>query len=214
MQVMGESIFEGEVECWGEKGDVVLFEKVDGVPKASSANPWLKCLEKHPPRRKSWRRGKGNTAKSKKKRRSKVNMPSDTSRFPLMLGGVEVIGHLDSCSDFTLVAKSIWESMKGVVEEWPAVIHGVKGSIETNLCKRTLLEVPGYEFEVPAYAMEDREDDCKVLIPSDVGAKFGVVLSNLPKFHVSRVEKTDDEEWLESVEEIWLKFLCRGRSEC
>ena len=63
-QVMGESIFEeeggGEVECWGEKGAVVLFEKVDGVLKALSANPWLKCLEKHPPRRKSWRRGKGN----------------------------------------------------------------------------------------------------------------------------------------------------------
>ena len=58
--------------------------------------------------------------------------------------------------------------------------------------------------------MEDREDDCKVLILSDVGAKFGVVLSNLPKFHVSRVEKTDDEEWLESVEEDLVEIPLPG----
>ena len=53
--------------------------------------------------------------------------PSLSMRIPLILGNLEVWGYIDSCCDFFLVKRELWEKLKGEKVEGNARFKGVSG---------------------------------------------------------------------------------------
>ena len=74
--------------------------------------------------------------------------------------------------------------------------------LQEDYGKKVLLETPDCSFEVVVHPWREKREDSVVLVPIDVAERFNVRVSNLPKFYKSKVKKTEDEEWLDSSEDI------------
>ena len=116
MHFMLEKMFEGgvkgeELEWFGTEGEVLFGENSEGVMSDEVRNSWLIHLEK---------------TKKKKKKKEWVNsrmvesrdglsssLPSARMKFPVTLGGLEIMAHFDSCTDFFILREDLWEKMKG-----------------------------------------------------------------------------------------------------
>ena len=135
------------------------------------------------------KREKRKRIRMKKKERGKTTggekknliPPSLSMRIPLILGNLEVWGYIDSCCDFFLVKRELWEKLKGEKVEGNARFKGVSGvMLFEKYDKKVELEVSDYSFDVLVYPMDVEGDDVAALIPWNMAEKFGVRLE-VPK---------------------------------
>ena len=128
--------------------------------------------------------------------------PSLEIQCPVTLGGQEIIANVDTCADFLMVERGLWEKMEGE-EVVDLIVYSVVGGerLHCRQGKKIRLVVPGYDFFVVAHPMRV-SGGSNVLIPLDVMRDFGFGFTGLPKFFASQVEETDVEEWLESEESV------------
>ena len=207
-------MFEGgvkgeELEWFGMEGEVLFGENSDGIMSEEVRNSWLIHLEKtkKKKKKKEW----ANSSMVELRDGSSSSLPSAQMKFPVTLGGLEIMAHFDSCTDFFILREDLWEKMKGEKDKHRIRFRGVGGMrLQEDYGKKVLLETPDCSFEVVVHPWREKREDSVALVPIDVAERFNVRVSNLPKFYKSKVKKTEDEEWLDSSEDILEERLLPG----
>ena len=93
--------------------------------------------------------------------------------------------------------------MKGEKVKHQIRFKGVGGRrLQEDYGKKVKLETPDHSVDVIVHPWRQKREECVALIPLDVAERFGVRVTNLPKFFKSKVKKTEDEEWLDSSEDV------------
>ena len=116
MHFMLEKMFEGgvkgeELEWFGMEGEVLFGENSDGVMSDKVRNSWLIHLEKtkKKKKKKEW----ANSSMVESRDGSSSSLPSARMKFPVTLGGLKIMAHFNSCTDFFILREDLWEKMKG-----------------------------------------------------------------------------------------------------
>ena len=152
MHFMLEKMVEGgvkgeELEWFGTEGEVLFGENSDGVMSDEVRNSWLIHLEKT--KKKKKKKERANSSMVESRDGSSSSLPSARMKFPVTLGGLEIMAHFNSCTDFFILREDLWEKMKGEKVKHRIRFRGVGGMrLQEDYGKKVLLETPDCSFKV------------------------------------------------------------------
>ena len=138
---------------------------------------------------------------SKMKVQKESDFRSDSSQesdYPFAVGDLEVMGRLDSGSDYLMVDPEVWREMEG---EWIQVLIayvGISGKIQVlHEAKLVIFRIEDGETNYLAYPMPTACLGIKALVPWELARELGAELRNIPKFFPGRALGSDNKKWIQ-----------------
>ena len=114
-----------------------------------------------------------------------------------MVGDLEVMGRLDSGSDYLMVDPEVWREMEGEQIQVPIAYVGISGKIQVlHEAKLVIFRIEDGETNYLAYPMPTARLGIKALVPWELARELGAELRNIPKFFPGRALWSDDKKWI------------------
>ena len=129
-----------------------------------------------------------------------------TSQAPLIpyfltAGGQEIVGLLDTGSSHFLVKKEIFEKMEGKEVVAPTSYKGVEGGlVQQQKGKLVKCQTCFGETDYIAYPQLAKLA-VEALVPLQIGLAMGLEVKRVPKYWISKLQKSNDRKWVQSVRE-------------
>ena len=129
-----------------------------------------------------------------------------TPRAPLIpyfltAGGQEIVGLLDTGSSHFLVKKEIFEKMEGKEVVAPTSYKGVEGGVvQQQKGKLVKCQTCFGETDYIAYP-QLAQLAVEALVPLQIGLAMGLEVKRVPKYWISKLQKSNDRKWVQSVRE-------------
>ena len=118
-----------------------------------------------------------------------------------MVGDLEVMGRLDSGSDYLMVDPEVWVEMEGEQVQVPIAYVGISGKIQVLYeAKLVIFRIEDGETNYLAYPMPTARLGIKALVPWELARELGAELRNIPKFFPGRALRSDNEKWIRGKE--------------
>ena len=141
---------------------------------------------------------------SKMKVQKESDFRSDSSQesdYPFVVGDLEVMGRLDSGSDYLMVDPEVWVEMEGEQVQVPIAYVGISGKIQVLYeAKLVIFRIEDGETNYLAYPMPTARLGIKALVPWELARELGAELRNIPKFFPGRALRSDDKKWIRGKE--------------
>ena len=119
----------------------------------------------------------------------------------LTAGGQEIVGLLDTGSSHFLVKKEIFEKMEGKEVVAPTSYKGVEGGVvQQQKGKLVKCQTCYGETDYIAYP-QLAQLAVEALVPLQIGLAMGLEVKRVPKYWISKLQKSNDREWVQSVRE-------------
>ena len=119
----------------------------------------------------------------------------------LTAGGQEIVGLLDTGSSHFLVKKEIFEKMEGKEVVAPTSYKGVEGGVvQQQKGKLVKCQTCFGETDYIAYP-QLAQLAVEALVPLQIGLAMGLEVKRVPKYWISKLQKSNDREWVQSVRE-------------
>ena len=119
----------------------------------------------------------------------------------LTAGGQEIVGLLDTGSSHFLVKKEIFEKMEGKEVVAPTSYKGVEGEVvQQQKGKLVKCQTCYGETDYIAYP-QLAQLAVEALVPLQIGLAMGLEVKRVPKYWISKLQKSNDREWVQSVRE-------------
>ena len=119
----------------------------------------------------------------------------------LTAGGQEIVGLLDTGSSHFLVKKEIFEKMEGKEVVAPTSYKGVEGGVvQQQKGKLVKCQTCFGETDYIAYP-QLAQLAVKALVPLQIGLAMGLEVKRVPKYWISKLQKSNDRKWVQSVRE-------------
>ena len=130
------------------------------------------------------------------------------------MGNLEVMGRLDSGSDYLMVDPEVWGEMDGELIQVPIVYVGISGKIQVlHEAKLVIFRIEDGETNYLAYPMPTAHLGIKALVPWELARELGAELRNIPKFFPGRALRSDDKKWIRGKEVFDKKKLEESQRE-
>ena len=130
---------------------------------------------------------------------------SQESDYPFVVGNLEVMGRLDSGSDYLMVDPEVWGEMDGELIQVLIAYVGILGKIQVlHEAKLVIFRIEDGETNYLAYPMPTARLGIKALVPWELARELGAELRNIPKFFPGRAVRSDDKKWIRG-EEVFNK---------
>ena len=118
-----------------------------------------------------------------------------------MVGDLEVLGRLDSGSDYLMVDPEVWGEMEGEQVQVPIAYVGISGKIQVLYeAKLVIFRIEDGETNYLAYPMPMARLGIKALVPWELARELGAELRNIPKFFPRRALRSDNKKWIRGKE--------------
>ena len=141
---------------------------------------------------------------SKMKVQKESDFRSDSSQesdYPFAVGELEVMGRLDSGSDYLMVDPEVWGEMEGEQVQVPIAYVRISGKIQVLYeAKLVIFRIEDGETNYLAYPMPTARLGIKALVPWELARELGAELRNIPKFFPGRALRSDDKKWIRGKE--------------
>ena len=119
----------------------------------------------------------------------------------LTAGGQEIVGLLDTGSSHFLVKKEIFEKMEGKEVVAPTSYKGVEGGVvQQQKGKLVKCQTCFGETDYIAYP-QLAQLAVEALVPLQIGLAMGLEVKRVPKYWISKLQKSNDRKWVQSVRE-------------
>ena len=119
----------------------------------------------------------------------------------LTAGGQEIVGLLDTGSSHFLVKKEIFEKMEGKEVVAPTSYKGVEGGVvQQQKGKLVKCQTCFGETDYIAYP-QLAQLAVAALVPLQIGLAMGLEVKRVPKYWISKLQKSNDRKWVQSVRE-------------
>ena len=119
----------------------------------------------------------------------------------LTAGGQEIVGLLDTGSSHFLVKKEIFEEMEGKEVVAPTSYKGVEGGVVMQQ-KGKLVKCQTCFGETDYIAYPQLAQlAVEALVPLQIGLAMGLEVKRVPKYWISKLQKSNDRKWVQSVRE-------------
>ena len=119
----------------------------------------------------------------------------------LTAGGQEIVGLLDTGSSHFLVKKEIFEKMEGKEVVTPTSYKGVEGGVvQQQKGKLVKCQTCFGETDYIAYP-QLAQLAVEALVPLQIGLAMGLEVKRVPKYWISKLQKSNDRKWVQSVRE-------------
>ena len=119
----------------------------------------------------------------------------------LTAGGQEIVGLLDTGSSHFLVKKEIFEKMEGKEVVAPTSYKGVEGGVvQQQKGKLVKCQTCFGETDYIAYP-QLAQLAVEALVPLQIGLVMGLEVKRVPKYWISKLQKSNDRKWVQSVRE-------------
>ena len=119
----------------------------------------------------------------------------------LTAGGQEIVGLLDMGSSHFLVKKEIFEKMEGKEVVAPTSYKGVEGGlVQQQKGKLVKCQTCFGETDYIAYP-QLAQLAVEALVPLQIGLAMGLEVKKVPKYWISKLQKSNDRKWVQSVRE-------------
>ena len=119
----------------------------------------------------------------------------------LTAGGQEIVGLLDMGSSHFLVKKEIFEKMEGKEVVAPTSYKGVEGGlVQQQKGKLVKCQTCFGETDYIAYP-QLAQLAVEALVPLQIGLAMGLEVKRVPKYWISKLQKSNDRKWVQSVRE-------------
>ena len=119
----------------------------------------------------------------------------------LTAGGQEIVGLLDMGSSHFLVKKEIFEKMEGKEVVTPTSYKGVEGGVvQQQKGKLVKCQTCFGETDYIAYP-QLAQLAVEALVPLQIGLAMGLEVKRVPKYWISKLQKSNDRKWVQSVRE-------------
>ena len=113
------------------------------------------------------------------------------------MGDLEVMGRLDSGSDYLMVDPEVWVEMEGEQVQVPIAYVGISGKIQVLYeAKLVIFRIEDGETNYLAYPMPTARLGIKALVPWELARELGAELRNIPKFFPGRALRSDNKKWI------------------
>ena len=117
------------------------------------------------------------------------------------MGDLEVMGRLDSGSDYLMVDLEVWREMEGEQVQVPIAYVRISGKIQVlNEAKLVIFRIEDGETNYLAYPMPMAHLGIKALVPWELARELGAKLRNIPKFFPGRALRSDNKKWIQGKE--------------
>ena len=117
------------------------------------------------------------------------------------MGDLEVMGRLDSGSDYLMVDPEVWVEMEGEQVQVPIAYVGISGKIQVLYeAKLVIFRIEDGETNYLAYPMPTARLGIKALVPWELARELGAELRNIPKFFPGRALRSDNKKWIRGKE--------------
>ena len=131
-----------------------------------------------------------------------------------MVGNLEVMGRLDSGSDYLMVDPEVWGEMDGELIQVLIAYVGISGKIQVlHEAKLVIFRIEDGETNYLAYPMPTARLGIKALVPWELARELGAELRNIPKFFPRRALRSDDKKWIQGKEVFDKKKLEESQRE-
>ena len=119
----------------------------------------------------------------------------------LTAGGQEIVGLLDTGSSHFLVKKEIFEKMEGKEVVAPTSYKGVEGGVvQQQKGKLVKCQTCFGETDYIAYP-QLAQLAVEALVPLQIGLAMGLEVKRVPKYWISKLQKSNDRKWVQSMRE-------------
>ena len=119
----------------------------------------------------------------------------------LTAGGQEIVGLLDTGSSHFLMKKEIFEKMEGKEVVAPTSYKGVEGGlVQQQKGKLVKCQTCFGETDYIAYP-QLAQLAVEALVPLQIGLAMGLEVKRVPKYWISKLQKSNDRKWVQSVRE-------------
>ena len=119
----------------------------------------------------------------------------------LTAGGQEIVGLLDMGSSHFLVKKEIFEKMEEKEVVAPTSYKGVEGGrVQQQKGKLVKCQTCFGETDYIAYP-QLAQLAVEALVPLQIGLAMGLEVKRVPKYWISKLQKSNDRKWVQSVRE-------------
>ena len=119
----------------------------------------------------------------------------------LTAGGQEIVGLLDTGSSYFLMKKEIFEKMEGKEVVAPTSYKGVEGGlVQQQKGKLVKCQTCFGETDYIAYP-QLAQLAVEALVPLQIGLAMGLEVKKVPKYWISKLQKSNDRKWVQSVRE-------------
>ena len=116
----------------------------------------------------------------------------------LTAGGQEIVGLLDIGSSHFLVKKEIFEKMEGKEVVAPTSYKGVEGGlVQQQKGKLVKCQTCFGETDYIAYP-QLAQLAVEALVPLQIGLAMGLEVKRVPKYWISKLQKSNDRKWVQS----------------
>ena len=113
------------------------------------------------------------------------------------MGNLEVMGRLDSGSDYLMVDPEVWGEMDGELIQVLIAYVGILGKIQVlHEAKLVIFRIEDGETNYLAYPMPTARLGIKALVPWELARELGAELRNIPKFFPGRALRSDNKKWI------------------
>ena len=176
--------FSPTTERGGSEGGGSFFSGWEGSPHSEAALRRVRVAEAE-----ALRRAKGQTPQA------------PLIPYFLTAGGQEIVGLLDTGSSHFLVKKEIFEKMEGKEVVTPTSYKGVEGGfVQQQEGKLVKCQTCFGETDYIAYP-QLAQLAVEALVPLQIGLAMGLEVKRVPKYWISKLQKSNDRKWVQSVRE-------------
>ena len=175
----------------GQKGEGSSLEKELPEPSGGEGSPHSEAALR-----------RVRVAEAEALRRAKGRTPQvPLIPYFLTAGGQEIVGLLDTGSSHFLVKKEIFEKMEGKEVVAPTSYKGVEGGlVQQQKGKLVKCQTCFGETDYIAYP-QLAQLAVEALVPLQIGLAMGLEVKRVPKYWISKLQKSNDRKWVQSVRE-------------
>ena len=183
--------FSPTTERGGSEGEGSSLEKELPEPSGGEGSPHSEAALR-----------RVRVAEAEALRRAKGRTPqAPLIPYFLTAGGQEIVGLLDTGSSHFLVKKEIFEKMEGKEVVAPTSYKGVEGGlVQQQKGKLVKCQTCFGETDYIAYP-QLAQLAVEALVPLQIGLAMGLEVKKVPKYWISKLQKSNDRKWVQSVRE-------------